>query len=51
MMASLLYGVHPFNPLVLSLVPILLMLVVFGSSYLPARRATRVDPMEALRNQ
>jgi predicted permease len=49
MMASLLYGVHPHDPVVFLAVPLLLFLVAVLASYLPARRATKVDPMLALR--
>src|SRR6516165_3412993 len=49
MMASLLYGVHPHDPLVFLAVPLLLLAVAVLASYLPARRATKVNPMIALR--
>jgi len=49
MMASLLYGVRPHDPAVFLMVPLLLLAVAALASYLPARRATKVDPMIALR--
>jgi putative ABC transport system permease protein len=49
MMASLLYGVHPHDPAVFVIVPLLLFAVAVLASYLPARRATKVDPIIALR--
>jgi predicted permease len=49
MMASLLYGVRPGDPAVFLVVPLLLFAVVVLASYIPARRATKVDPMAALR--
>jgi predicted permease len=49
LMASLLYGVRPHDLVVFLMVPLLLFAVAVMASYLPARRATKVDPMFALR--
>jgi len=49
LMASLLYGVRPHDPAVFLIVPLLLFAAAVLASYLPARRATKVDPMIALR--
>ena len=49
LMASLLYGVRPTDPAVFVLVPLLLFIVAIVASYLPARRAMKLDPLIALR--
>jgi predicted permease len=48
-MASMLYNVHTGDPVTFSSVAILLLVVALIACYVPARRATRVDPMGALR--
>jgi len=45
----MLYGVHPWDPTVYALVPLLLILVTLFATFVPALRAARVDPMIALR--
>jgi predicted permease len=49
--ANLLVGIGPTDPLTFTFVSLLLALVAVGSAYVPARRATGVDPMVALQTE
>jgi putative ABC transport system permease protein len=48
-LATFLFGVSPFDPLVFGAVALVLLVSSLGATYLPARRATQVNPIEALR--
>lgn len=48
-MRNLIYGVSPADPVILSSVALLVLTVALIASYVPARRASRSDPMTTLR--
>ena len=51
LLSGLLYGIKPTDPATLIMVPLLLAAVALAASYLPARRAARVDPTRTLRDE
>jgi ABC-type antimicrobial peptide transport system permease subunit len=51
LMASLLYGVHATDIVTFSAVPVLLAAIALLAAYVPAWRATQVDPMMVLREE
>jgi ABC-type antimicrobial peptide transport system permease subunit len=51
LMKSLLFGIGPLDPVTYAVVPFVLAGAALLASYLPARRASAVDPVEALRAQ
>jgi predicted lysophospholipase L1 biosynthesis ABC-type transport system permease subunit len=50
-MAPLLYGIETRDPVTLAVVPVLLLGVTLAATWIPATRATHVDPIETLRHQ
>jgi len=49
LLVSLLFGLSPLDPIAYISVALLLVLIALSATYLPARRAASVDPLEALR--
>ena len=50
-LAAFLFAVHPLDPAVFIISPIALAVVAFLAVWLPARRASRLNPIEALRHE
>jgi ABC-type lipoprotein release transport system permease subunit len=48
--SALLYGVGALDPLTFTLVPVLLVITALVATWLPARRASRADPVGVMRN-
>jgi predicted permease len=51
LVASMLYGLKPYDPSTLVMAALLLIFVALAASWIPARRAASIDPMQALRHE
>jgi ABC-type antimicrobial peptide transport system permease subunit len=51
LLTGMIYGVSPADPMTFTVIATLLILVALLACYLPARRATKVDPLVALRSE
>jgi ABC-type lipoprotein release transport system permease subunit len=49
LLASFLFGVKMYDPAVFVTIPVILSAVAFGAVWFPATRASKLDPMQALR--
>ena len=49
LMSAVLFGVSPLDPVTYLIVPLILLAATLAASYLPARKAAHVDPVEALK--
>ena len=48
-LSGILYGVGPLDPIAFTVAPLVLTIAALIATWLPARRATQVDPVQALR--
>jgi ABC-type antimicrobial peptide transport system permease subunit len=51
LIASMLYGLKSYDPLTFTGASLLLLFAAFSASWIPARRAARIDPLKALRHE
>jgi ABC-type antimicrobial peptide transport system permease subunit len=51
LMSTLLFGITPLDPMTYAVMPVILVVATVLASYLPARRAVSVDPLEALKSE
>ncbi|HEY3137505.1 MAG TPA: ABC transporter permease [Blastocatellia bacterium] len=51
LMSQMLFGVHPTDPPTFAVIALVLLVVALAACYLPARRAMKLDPLEAIRTE